>query len=97
MLKGFITLTNHHKGLANPRVAALNVASFARNVKGGYTEVTLFSRSLDGEHAVNDTYHVQETEEEIEALLEEAQADTPRRSEFAQAMGHAIGAFGGGR
>jgi len=96
MLKGMITLTNAHKGLSNPRVAALNVAWFVRHSTAGYTIVTLHSRSLDGEQAVNDTLHVKETEEEIDELLADAQDETPR-SGLREAMGGAVQAFGAAR
>jgi hypothetical protein len=71
--RGYITLTNHYPNIGNPRIAALNVAWYFRNA-AGFTVVTLHSRSIEDDQAVNETLHVKETEAEIDALIEAAQA-----------------------
>lgn len=47
----------------------------------------------EGDEAI--TLIVDHTPEQIAALIDEARGETPRRSEFAQAMGHAM--LGGAR
>jgi hypothetical protein len=100
MPRGYITLTTRTG--SKPRVACLNIGWYIRNRGIDFTIVTLLSRDLDDGNAVNDALHVIETEAEIDALIEAAQSETvespaPTRSEFAHGMGHALGAFGGGK
>lgn len=91
MPKGFVQLERNRRDHTY-RVAADQIARYGKNNPDGSYVVL---KTLDS--GENETLYVVETPEEIDALIEAAQGEAPRRSEFAQAMGHAIGAFGGGR
>ena len=90
-MKGFIAVTavTYVKPV---RLAVAHIVSVAAGRSAG-SVITMVSKDEDQ----NDQFVVDETPEEIDALIEAAQGDTPRRSEFAQAMGGAISAFGGAR
>lgn len=90
MPKGFIAITD----VVNQRpirLAVAHIVSVAAGRSGGAV-ITMVSKDEDQ----NDQFVVDETPDEIDALIEGAQGEAPR-SEFAQAMGGAVAAFGGGR
>ena len=92
MPKGFIELQG--SGGDSPLFVAVDqIARFgASSPRGSY----VVCKTVEG--GENDTLIVADTPQEISTLIEAAQQDAPRRSEFAESMGgSAVAAFGGAR
>lgn len=96
MPKGFVKL-NRRAGNLPEHVYRIAVDQVARY--GDYST----PHAADGSYVVlktldegnNETLYVRETPDELDALIDAEQHGTPQRSEFAEAMGHAL--LGGAR
>lgn len=91
MPKGFLKLERHGGG-APFYIAIDMIARFGQSQPSG-TYVVM--KTMDG--GESDCIIVEPSPEDLAAMIEAAQGERPRRSEFAEAMGSATGAFGGAR